>query len=131
MKPPTIPETPPPVLREDEIRRLLATTAGTAFDERRERAILMVLVDTGIRRAEIAGLEDIDDEHDVVVVTGKGSRPRVVLFGQKSGKARTVAWMRQAVAPGNLTNLERSSRTLPRIRPAPDRCSAEKRGEGS
>lgn len=89
MKPPTIPETPPPVLREADVRKLLATTAGTNFDERRDRAILMLLIDTGIRRAEIAGLrvDDIDDEHDVLVVLGKGRRPRTVPFGQKAGKA--------------------------------------------
>lgn len=89
MKPPTVPETPPPVIREDEIKRLLATCDGTAFDDRRDRAILLLLWDTGLRRAEIAGLrvEDVDDEHDVLLVVGKGRRPRTVPFGQKPGKA--------------------------------------------
>jgi site-specific recombinase XerD len=85
MKPPTVPETPPPVLREDDIKRLLATTTGQDFDDRRDKAIILLLVDTGIRRAEIAGLrvEEIDWDHEVAVVTGKGSRPRVVPMGRK------------------------------------------------
>jgi site-specific recombinase XerD len=89
MKPPTVPETPPPVIREDEIRKLLATASGTSFDDRRDKAILLLLWDTGIRRAEIAGLrlEDVDEEHDVMHVLGKGRRPRAVPFGTKAGKA--------------------------------------------
>jgi site-specific recombinase XerD len=82
-------ETPPPVIREDEIRKLLAACDGTGFDDRRDKAILLLLWDTGIRRAEIAGLrlEDVDDEHDILMVVGKGRRPRAVPFGKKAGKA--------------------------------------------
>jgi site-specific recombinase XerD len=89
MKPPTVPEAPPPVIREDEMQRLLKTCDGTSFDDRRDKAILHLLWDTGMRRAEIAGLrlEDVDDEHDVLMVVGKGRRPRTVPFGQKPGKA--------------------------------------------
>ncbi len=92
MKPPTVPETPPPVIREDEIRKLLAVCERTGFDERRDKAIILLLWDTGLRRAEIAGLrlEDVDDEHDVLLVIGKGRRPRTVPFGQKPGKALTM-----------------------------------------
>jgi site-specific recombinase XerD len=89
MKPPTIPETPPEVLREDQIKKLLATCAGTDFDDRRDLAIIWLLVDTGIRRGEIAGLtvEDVDWEHEVLIVLGKGRRPRTVAFGRKVAKA--------------------------------------------
>ncbi len=33
MKPPTVPETPPPVIHDDAVKRLLATTEGTGFDD--------------------------------------------------------------------------------------------------
>jgi integrase/recombinase XerC len=55
MRPPTIPETPPPVLRPEELRALLDTYRGTAFDQRRDAALLWLCIDTGIRRAEAAG----------------------------------------------------------------------------
>lgn len=89
MKPPTIPETPPEVLRDDQLRKLLAATAGQGFDERRDRAIVLLLVDTGIRLGEIAGLrvEDIDWDLEVAAVIGKGRRPRTVAFGRKVTQA--------------------------------------------
>lgn len=89
MSPPTVPETPPPVIRKDEFDRLIKTCDGTSFDDRRDKAILYLLWDTGVRRAEIAGLrlEDVDAEHDVIYVLGKGRRPRTVPFSQKPGKA--------------------------------------------
>lgn len=89
MRPPTIPETPPPVLRDEELHKLLDTTAGQGFDERRDRAVVLLLVDTGIRLGEIAGLrvDDIDWDLEVLTVTGKGRRPRAVAFGRKVAKA--------------------------------------------
>lgn len=89
MKPPTIPETPPEVLRPEALKKLLDATAGQGFDERRDRAILLLLIDTGVRLGEIAGLtvEDIDWEHEVAIVTGKGRRPRTVAFGRKVAQA--------------------------------------------
>jgi site-specific recombinase XerD len=89
MKPPTIPETPPEVLREDQLQKLVGSTSGQGFDERRDRAIILLLVDTGIRLGEVAGLsvDDIDWEHEVAVVTGKGRRPRTVAFGRKVAQA--------------------------------------------
>jgi site-specific recombinase XerD len=89
MKPPAIPETPPDVLREEQLKKLLEATAGQGFDERRDRAILLLLIDTGIRLGELAGLssEDIDWDHEVAVVTGKGRRPRTVAFGHKVAQA--------------------------------------------
>ena len=56
MRPPTIPETPPPILREVDTDALFKVTAGTSFEERRDRALIRLLLDTGIRRAELAGL---------------------------------------------------------------------------
>jgi integrase len=38
MKPPHVPDEPPPVLRDEELRRLLATCErGSRFEDRRER----------------------------------------------------------------------------------------------
>jgi site-specific recombinase XerD len=73
-KPPVIPEQPPTVLNEEDLRRLLRQCEGKDFESRRDTAIIRLLLDTGMRRAELTGLmvEDIDFEHNIAVVLGKG-----------------------------------------------------------
>jgi hypothetical protein len=51
MHPTTIPETPPPVLLENQIRKLLDATSGQDFDDRRDTAIDLLL-GRGCPRAE-------------------------------------------------------------------------------
>lgn len=82
MKPPTVPEEPPAVLRDEQLDRLWKVTAGTGFEERRDRAIIRLLADTGMRRAELAGLrlEDIDQDQRIAYVVGKGRRPRACVY---------------------------------------------------
>ena len=89
MKPPRVPEQPAPVLTEDLLRRLLATCAGRDFESCRDRALILLLLDTGGRLAEIAGMRlgDLNFEYDVVVVIGKGGRERALPFGNRTGKA--------------------------------------------
>jgi site-specific recombinase XerD len=89
MRPPHVPETPPPVLREEDLRRLLDACAGTSFEDRRDNAIIRLFIDTGMRRGELAGLrvEDVDFDHEVALVLGKGRRPRACPFGHRTGQA--------------------------------------------
>ncbi len=89
MKPPAAPERPVPVLSDDELRRLLAACAGTSFPCRRDTAIVMLMIDSGARRAEIVGLrlEDVDFDYDVARVLGKGRRERALPFGRKTAVA--------------------------------------------
>ena len=49
----------------------------------RNRAILWVLYDTGIRVSELCGLRlgDFDRKHGVLTVTGKGSKERRIALG--------------------------------------------------
>jgi site-specific recombinase XerD len=86
LRPPAVPEQPVPVLSDDDLQRLLATCAGRDFEARRDRAILMLLVDSGARRAELAGLRlaDVDFDLDVARVVGKGGRERALPFGHKT-----------------------------------------------
>lgn len=97
MRPPRVPEAPPPVLRENELKALLATCEkGQKMEDRRDAAIIRVFIDTGARRAEIAGLRydaknddasDLDLDHAVMRVLGKGRRERVLKIGSKTVKA--------------------------------------------
>jgi site-specific recombinase XerD len=84
MRPPRLPETPPPVLRDGQLQALLDLCArDRTYGGRRDEAILRVLIDTGTRRAEVLGLrvEDVDLDRGLMTVTGKGSRTRVVAIG--------------------------------------------------
>src|SRR5829696_9447860 len=89
MRPPIIPEQPIPVVPDDGLRRLFAACAGKRFEDRRDTALLMLLLDTGARRAELAGLRlaDVDLELDVLLVLGKGRRERALPFGNKAAVA--------------------------------------------
>jgi len=88
MRPPKIPETPPPVLSDDELRALLSACEGTDFEGRRDTALLRVLIDTGARVAEIAGLrldeDSIDLDEGTLTVVGKGRRIRALPIGAKA-----------------------------------------------
>jgi site-specific recombinase XerD len=89
IKAPIIPELPVAVVPEDGLRRRLAACAGKDFDARRDTALLMFLLDTGSRRAEVAGLKvaAVDFDLDVAVVLSKGRRERTVPFGRKTSLA--------------------------------------------
>ncbi|MGI8926875.1 MAG: tyrosine-type recombinase/integrase [Tepidiformaceae bacterium] len=101
MKPPIVPEEPPPVITQDEIRALLAVCAkDRTFEGFRDHALVMLFFDTGCRRAEIAGLRlwrltddgeraegDVDLDRGEVSVLGKGRRPRRVSIGRKAEAA--------------------------------------------
>ena len=54
MNPPHIPDEPPAVLTDDELRRLLKSCEGRNFTDRRDAAILRLFLDTGVRVAEAA-----------------------------------------------------------------------------
>ena len=89
MTPPIVPEEPPPILREAELQALLKACEGSDYESRRDTAVLRLLIDTGMRRGELIGLKlsDIDFDHDVAIVLGKGRRPRACPFGAKTAKA--------------------------------------------
>lgn len=73
----------PTHLEESEIATLIEVPGETDF-ARRARAILEMLYATGIRCAELVGLDldDVDMGARTVRVLGKGSKERIVPFGQ-------------------------------------------------
>jgi site-specific recombinase XerD len=86
LKTPNVPDPVTPVLNDDQLRRLLKTAEGKDFTSRRDTAILRVMIDTGIRLSECAGLklEDMDLDQHVALVMGKGRRARTVPLGRKA-----------------------------------------------
>ncbi len=86
MRPPAVPEQPVPVFTDDDLGRLLAAAKGNTFENRRDTAILRLLIDAGVRAGEITGLivADVDFEQNLAYVIGKGRRGRAVPVGNKT-----------------------------------------------
>lgn len=80
MKPRTPPSNPVPPYSDDEIERLI----GAAITPM-ERAAIILLVDTGMRASELAGLQrqDIDLEHGLLRVQGKGGKVRRLALNEQ------------------------------------------------
>ena len=56
MRPPKVPEAPPAVLRDDDLKKILAACQGQRFEDRRDEAIIRLFIATGARLAEVAAL---------------------------------------------------------------------------
>lgn len=89
MSPPSIPEQPVPVISDDDLRALFDGCKGSTFENRRDTAILRLLLDTGMRSAELIGLgvDDLDFDTGVALVMGKGGRGRACPFGAQTAAA--------------------------------------------
>ena len=97
LKPSTVPETPVPVISVEHIK-LLKDASGRSFGALRDTAIIRLFCDTGIRRAEMAGLmkeetpdtgrvPHVDLDQQLLWVVGKGHRWRTLSIGSKSALA--------------------------------------------
>lgn len=76
----------PYFVRESEMDRLLDLTAeDRSFKGIRDRLILMMFYETGIRRAELLGMTDasVDLSTKQIKVTGKRNKQRIVPFGEE------------------------------------------------
>jgi integrase/recombinase XerC len=79
----------PKVLSVDDVIRFIETPDTETVLGKRDRAILELLYATGIRVAELAGinLDDIDFKHESIRVRGKRRKERIVPFGSKAKEA--------------------------------------------
>lgn len=89
MKPPRVPEGLVPVVGEEDLRKLLRACEGKHFDDRRDLAMIRVLIATGMRAGELTGmrLADLDRDAQIAFVVGKGRRPRACPYGAKAAQA--------------------------------------------
>lgn len=94
MRPPRQPVTPVATYTDDELSRLLAACEGRGRRERRDMALMRLLVDTGLRRGEASALrpDDILLDQGLAMVTGKG-KTRYIAFGPKTAVA-LERWLR-------------------------------------
>lgn len=91
---PIVPPTEIAVLSPAEVRRLLATCKGRSSLDRRDLALLTLMLDTGLRLSEVAQLTpaDIGDDNTLLVF-GKGRKWRTVALGSTSATA-LARWIR-------------------------------------
>jgi integrase/recombinase XerD len=82
----------PDTLNPPAVEALLAAVDTTAPLGLRDRAMLELLYASGLRASELMGarLENLDLEHGIIRVTGKGNKTRVVPVGAKAREAITV-----------------------------------------
>lgn len=80
---------PVPVLTDDELVALIRACSGPRFYDRRDEAVIRVLLDCGVRVAELCGLtvDDVDLDQGMALVTGKGRKVRPVYFGARTTRA--------------------------------------------
>jgi site-specific recombinase XerD len=86
----------PPIARADQIQPFTETQVAALMQAarksrhpRRDEALVLFLLDTGVRASELAGLrmENVDLTGKRAVVLGKGNKHRTVYFGRATTKA--------------------------------------------
>lgn len=88
VRPPKLPARLPKAISIDQVTALLNACAGDDIAQLRDRALLETMYATGARVSEAIGL-NVDDviDADVVRLTGKGSKQRIVPLGSYARSA--------------------------------------------
>ncbi|MGO4595562.1 site-specific tyrosine recombinase XerD [Leifsonia sp. 2TAF2] len=88
LRPPKLPSRLPKAITVDQVAALLAATDGDEVSALRDKALLELMYATGARVSEAVGL-NVDDviDADVVRLTGKGSKQRMVPLGSFAQEA--------------------------------------------
>ena len=81
------PKVPKPLRPALSLRNLFQLL--NASSNPREQLIVSLLADTGLRLSELAGIQkvDIDFQHQIILVWGKGARQRLVAYGEASANS--------------------------------------------
>ena len=82
----------PTSMSEDEVECLLGSPRSSIKIERRDKAMIEILYATGMRISELVNLKltDIDFNRSVLKVFGKGSKERLVPYGEKAAEALRI-----------------------------------------
>jgi site-specific recombinase XerD len=93
MKRPKVDEVEIAVVPDADLHRLLDACKGSAFEDRRDTALVLFLLDTGARASEAVGLEvtDLDlTDYEVATVSGKGGRWRSLPMSPATSRPSTA-----------------------------------------
>jgi site-specific recombinase XerD len=89
LSPPTLKAKPVPVISDTELTALLKACNGKGFADRRDEALIRLLLDCGVRISEACSLrvDDLDLDQGMAIVKGKGSKVRPVYFSARTTRA--------------------------------------------
>jgi site-specific recombinase XerD len=89
LSPPVPTSKPVPVLTDAELAALMKTCAGKDFRDRRDEAMIRLLLDCGLRVSELCALtvDGIDLDQGMAIVQGKGRKVRPIYFGARTTRA--------------------------------------------
>ncbi len=133
---PKLPKTIKPRYSESDIKKLLSVCAANKPLPVRNRAIILVLLDSGIRANELCTLtlDRVDEQLRRIHVTGKGLKDRMVPLGAKTRQAlweyihvhrpaareTNAVFLSQNGRPLHVIGLDRILRTMGRRAGVPD-----------
>jgi integrase/recombinase XerD len=90
VKPPKVDSKVVDALSDDQVLLLLKACKGTRFTDRRDEAILRLMLETGARAGEVIAMStaDVDILHGSAVIRrGKGAKGRMIPIGPRTGQA--------------------------------------------
>jgi site-specific recombinase XerC len=89
MSPPTLGMKPVPIINDDDLTALLKACSGKEFNDRRDEALIRLLLDCGLRVSEACGLrlDQLDLDQGMALVKGKGSKVRPIYFSARTARA--------------------------------------------
>jgi site-specific recombinase XerD len=90
LKPPKTDKKVVHALSDEQLKRLIKACQGKTLKDRRDEAIVRLMLETGMRAGEVIGLQtsDVDLQQGLVTVhRGKGGKGRVAPFGAQTALA--------------------------------------------
>lgn len=101
-KPPKLPKHEPRRAQLEDVLKILRSIPQATWLDQRDRAIVQLMLDTGLRAGEVCGLlvADVDMvRSELLVRSGKGDKDRRVPFTEKTKREVTMYLMRRPPCP--------------------------------
>lgn len=67
-----------PTFQPKHIKMLMESCSGNSFRDVRDRTILILFIDTGVRLAELLSIKESDIFDDYIIITGKNKKQRML-----------------------------------------------------
>ncbi|MDQ6468029.1 tyrosine-type recombinase/integrase [Exiguobacterium acetylicum] len=71
---------------DDEVKRIITDVEEETYSNVRDKLILIMLFDTGVRVSELVGIKDKDISSKTILIHGKGSKQRLVYISKTMRK---------------------------------------------